>query len=75
MDRIEVERFFSRDKRCFGAGLIMTKLSNTALGSIALAVLVANLFGSGLSFFVFYFMDAPEGWASFDLVELQDDAA
>ena len=75
VDRIEVERFFSRDKRCFGAGLIMTKLSNTALGSIALAVLVANLFGSGLSFFVFYFMDAPEGWASFDLVEVQDDAA
>jgi len=75
VDRIEVERFFSRDKRCFGAGLVMTKLSNTTLGSIALAVLVANLFGPGLSFFVFYFADAPEGWASFDLVEVEDDAA
>ena len=75
VDRIEVERFFSRDKRCFGAGLIMTKLSNTTLGSIALAVLVANLFGAGLSFFAFYFVDAPDGVASFDLVEVQDDAA
>ena len=75
IDRIEVERFFSRDKRCFGAGLIMTKLSSTTLGSIALAVLVANLFGAGLSFFVFYFADAPDGVASFDLVEVQDDAA
>jgi len=44
-DRIEEERFFSVDKRCCGAGLIMTKLSKTTLGSIALAVLVANLFG------------------------------
>ena len=32
-------------KRCCGAGLIMTKLSKTTLGSIALSVLVANLFG------------------------------
>ncbi|MBP5509913.1 MAG: IS5 family transposase [Kiritimatiellae bacterium] len=75
VDRIEVERFFSRDKRCFGAGLIMTKLSNTTLGSIALSVLVANLFGAGLPFFVFYIVDAPEGCASFDLVEVEDDAA
>ena len=56
-------------------GLIMTKLSDTTLGSIALAVLVANLFGAGLSSFVFYFVDAPDGVASFDLVEVQDDAA
>ena len=75
VDRIEVERFFSRDKRCFGAGLITTKLSDTTLGSIALAVLAANLFGAGLSFFVFYFVDAPDGQTSFDLVEVQDDAA
>lgn len=75
VDRIEVERFFSRDKRRFGAGLIMTRLSSTTLGSIALAVLVANLFGAGLSFFVFHFVDAPDGVASFDLVEVQDDAA
>jgi hypothetical protein len=53
----------------------MTKLSDTTLGSIALAVLVANLFGAGLSSFVFYFVDAPDGVASFDLVEVQDDAA
>lgn len=64
-DRIEVERFFSLDKRCFGAGLIVTKLSETTLASIALSVFVANLFetSAGL-FFVFYLMDAgslPEG--------------
>ena len=34
----------SVEKRCCGAGLIMTKLSKTTLGSIALSVLVANLF-------------------------------
>lgn len=75
VDRIEVKRFFSRDKRCFGAGLIMTKLSSTTLGSIALVVLVANLFGSGLSFFVFYFMNASDGWTTFDFVEVQGDVA
>ncbi len=72
---VEVECFFCHDKRYFGAGLIMTKLSNTTLGSIALAVLVENLFGAGLSFFVFCFVDAPDGCASFELMEVQDDAA
>ena len=43
-DRIEVERFFSLDKRCNCAGLIMTKLSDTTLNTIALTVLVTNLF-------------------------------
>ena len=43
-DRIEVERFFNLDKRCSGAGLIMTRLSDTALSSIALSVFVTNLF-------------------------------
>ena len=43
-DRIEVERFFSLDKRCSGAGLIMTRLSDTTLSSIALSVFVTNLF-------------------------------
>ena len=61
-DRIEVERFFSVEKWCCGAGLIMTKLSKTTLGSIALSVLVANLFGVRLPrLFLFYFMDAPDG--------------
>lgn len=44
VDRIEVERFFSLDKRCYGAGLIMTKLPETTLPSIAMSVLVGNLF-------------------------------
>lgn len=74
-DRIEVERFFSRDKRCFGAALIMTKLSETTLGSITLSILVANLFGTGLPFFVFHLADGPEGGAALLLVEVADEVA
>ena len=74
-DRIEVERFFSRDKRRFGAGLIMAKLENTALASIALSILVANLFGAGVSSYVFYFMDAGNGDHSCHWLEIMDDAA
>lgn len=44
VDRIEVERFFSLDKHCYGIGLIMTKLPETTLSSIAMSVLVGNLF-------------------------------
>ena len=43
-DRIEVERTFSLDKRCYGMGLITTKLEETQLTSIALSVFVSNLF-------------------------------
>ena len=57
-DRIEIERFFSLDKRCNGAGLIMTKLSDTTLNTIALTILVTNLFATETNtFFVLYFMD------------------
>ena len=59
-DRIEVERFFSTEKRCNGAGLIMTKLSETTLTSIALSVLVTNLFAVELNgLFLLYFMENP----------------
>ena len=43
-DRIAVEREFSREKRCYGLGKIVTKLKETQLTSIALSVFVANLF-------------------------------
>jgi IS5 family transposase len=43
-DRIEVERAFSLSKRCYGMGLIRTKLEETTLTSIALSVFVTNLF-------------------------------
>ncbi len=43
-DRIEVERFFSRSKRCYGMGCIVTKLEETQLTSIALSVFVSNFF-------------------------------
>ena len=35
-DRIEVERFFSLEKRCYGAGLIMAEIECMTLTSIAL---------------------------------------
>lgn len=43
-DRIEVEQFISRSKRCFGMGCIVTRLEETQLTSIALSVFVLNLF-------------------------------
>ena len=43
-DRIEIERTFSLSKRCYGMGLIVTKLKETQLTSIALSVFVTNLF-------------------------------
>lgn len=43
-DRIEVERYLSRSKRCYGMGCIVTKLEETQLTSIALSVFVSNLF-------------------------------
>ena len=43
-DRIEVERFFSRSKRCYGMGCIVTRLEETQMTSIALSVFVSNLF-------------------------------
>lgn len=43
-DRIEIERTFSLSKRCYGMGLIRTKLKETTLTSIALSVFVTNLF-------------------------------
>lgn len=57
-DRIEVERFFSTEKRCNGAGLIMTKLEETTLSSIAMSVLVTNLFAVDLTgIFLLFFSD------------------
>lgn len=54
-DRIEVERFFSRSKRCFGMGLIVTKLETTQLTSVALSVFVSNLFRIQRRIFVVIF--------------------
>ncbi len=44
VDRIEVERTFSLSKRCYGMGLIKTKLEETTRATIALSVFVTNLF-------------------------------
>ena len=42
-DRIEVERGFSLAKRCYGLGLIRTKLDTTTRSSIALSILAMNI--------------------------------
>ena len=73
VDRIEVERFFSLDKHCYGAGLIMAKLPETTLSSIAMSVLVGNLFRilTG-SLFWLYFVDSGAESASQHYMELVD---
>ena len=59
VDRIEVERFFSLEKRANGAGIIMTRLENTTLASIALSVFVTNLFAAPMkSIFLLCFVDS-----------------
>ena len=42
-DRIEVERGFSLAKRCFGMGLIRTRLDITTRSSIVLSILAMNI--------------------------------
>ena len=43
VDRIEVERDFSLAKRCYGLGLIRTKLDTTTRSSIALSIIAMNV--------------------------------
>lgn len=62
-DRIEVERFFSVDKRCNGVGPIMTRLAETTLSSIALSVFVTNIFAIPAGrFFCSISWTAKMGW-------------
>ena len=42
-DRIEVERGFSLAKRCYGLGLLHTKLDITTRSSIALSIIAMNV--------------------------------
>lgn len=73
VDRIEVERVFSLDKHCYGAGLIMTKLSETTLSSISMSVFVGNLFSVPVgSFFLLYFADCGPEAGSQHYMELID---
>lgn len=43
VDRIEVERRFSVAKRCFGLGLIRTKLETTTKSSVMLSIIAMNV--------------------------------
>ena len=54
-DRIEVERGFSLAKRCFGMGLITTKLDITTRSSIALSILAMNLSNPARAFLLSIF--------------------
>ena len=71
-DRIEVERFFSLTKRCYGAGLVMTKLDETSLSSIAMSIFAANLFHLFFgSFFLLLLADIGEEYGTKYLFELE----
>ena len=72
IDRIEVERFFSLDKRCNGAGLIMTKLSETTISSIAMSVFVTNLFAVPTTrFFCLFFLDNNSSCVMMSFIEME----
>ena len=43
VDRIEAERKFSLAKRCFGLGLIKTKLDTTTMSSVSLSIIAMNV--------------------------------
>ena len=45
-DRIEIERYFSTAKRRNGMGVINKKRKDTSLSTIAMSVLVTNIFGT-----------------------------
>lgn len=45
-DRIEIERYFSTAKRRNGLGLINRKREDTSLSTIAMSILVTNIFGT-----------------------------
>jgi len=75
-DRIEVERFFGLEKGSNGAGLIMTKLKETTLSSIAMSVFVTNLFSTATTtsapFFILYFADGAFGDCNDQFIVIED---
>ena len=74
-DRIEVERFFSAEKRVSGGALITVRLKETTLAAIALAVFVTNLFAVPTgTIFLFYFMEPRKSLYGSFYFELQDAA-
>lgn len=56
VDRIRVERDFSLAKRCYGLGLIRTKLDDTTRSSICLSIIAMNVDKLALS--LAYFLDS-----------------
>lgn len=70
IDRIEVERFFSKSKRTCGAGLIRTRLEDTTLSTIMMSILVANLFSIPWpSFFCLVFVGSQSDTYSYDFFQ------
>jgi IS5 family transposase len=62
VDRIEVERAISLSKRCYGLGLIRTRLEETTLTSVALSVFVTNLFKMQSRVLFELFFCNPKNW-------------
>ena len=74
-DRIEVERFFSAEKRVSGGGIITVRLKETTLAAIALSVFVTNLFAVPTgTIFLLYFMEPRESLSGSFYFELHDAA-
>ena len=69
-DRIAVEREFSVEKHSYGLGLIVTKLEETQLSSIALSVFVSNLFKIQRRIFCAFFRYCGERKAFADYLTL-----
>lgn len=73
VDRLEVERFFSKTKRCYGANLIRTRLQETTITTIGFTVIAANLFSLDLSsdIFLYYFCFTFEDVCEIDKIILE----
>lgn len=73
VDRLEVERFFSKTKRCYGANLIRTRLQETTITTIGFSVIAANLFSLDLSssIFLYYFYFSFEDVYEIDEIILE----
>ena len=68
IDRIEVERFFSKTKRCYGANIIRNRLKETTITTVVFTVIAANLFSLDLTedIFLYYFFWIFEDYKKID---------
>ncbi len=73
--QIEGNRFFCTRECRAGAGLIRTRLEENTLSSIAMSILVANLFADDLKgFFFLYFSEDMSGKKTENYITIDDEA-